>query len=464
MMGPVLPSFAQTGELGVPVRDITQEQVSEAQLRAAVASRTLTWLTGNSANNDYVSVGRIANFFGFVGLRVASGQSLSRSAVAHDTLAILTDAQRAELIALGHDQAEALSQTHAARTRMNRALEGLLIGDDIAYEDFLDIGREYGAGEAELGRYIAQRLGDVSQGLSEDQKTQLVAIRAAYISGQGQLIELEKPRIKLGENEKIELVNTAARFLSWSTGSPEYNDFEVVGKPSQHFGFVSLRVDSNHGVKRGAVANEVRELLTPEQIGALDKAAKHNAERFGAFLEARAKLMRLYETALSGKVIDTQKAVKLGEAVGLIEAEMTWVQAVAMLAVRDLLSEAQTTELIAMRAKYTAAEPAAWSEDVTIRGRQLFAQCALCHNAGSDYAIAPDLTGIVGGKVAGNAAFDNYSPALTAYSKQHKSWTPQALDSFLAAPQDFIEGTFMGYSGLEEAKDRDAIIAYLETQ
>jgi len=88
------------------VRDITDIQVKERQLQEAVASRTLTWLTGSSSNNDYISVGRTANYFGFVGLRVSSGQSLSRSDVANDTLAVLTQTQRQNLIAVLDQQRE----------------------------------------------------------------------------------------------------------------------------------------------------------------------------------------------------------------------------------------------------------------------------------------------------------------------------------------------------------------------
>lgn len=62
-----------------PLNDLSSHQVDTQQLRSALSSRTLTWLTGTSANNDYISVGRLANFFGFVALRVSSGHSLTRA-------------------------------------------------------------------------------------------------------------------------------------------------------------------------------------------------------------------------------------------------------------------------------------------------------------------------------------------------------------------------------------------------
>ena len=209
------------------IRDIENIEVNERQLKEAVASRTLTWLTGSSSNNDYISVGRTANYFGFVGLRVASGQSLSRNKVASDTLAILTASQRKSFIDLLADQKDAFHRTAAARFSINRALEGMLIGESISEEAFLDLGRDYGASEAELGRVIAQRLGDVAQSLTEAQKAALANVRALHISAQGQTIERAGLKLKLAKEDKKELVNIAARFLSWTTGSRVFNDFEV---------------------------------------------------------------------------------------------------------------------------------------------------------------------------------------------------------------------------------------------
>ena len=155
---------------GSALRDLSGYDVDEAQLRSAVASRTLTWLTVISANNDYVSVGRMAKFFGFVALRVSSGQSLTRAHVARDTLAVLGSSQIDVLVALLDEQTPPHAATQAARVEMNRALERLLVGETVALDDFLLLGRTYGAAEAELGRAIAQRFGEIAASLTSEQK------------------------------------------------------------------------------------------------------------------------------------------------------------------------------------------------------------------------------------------------------------------------------------------------------
>ncbi|MEL7277474.1 MAG: hypothetical protein AAGK98_13465, partial [Pseudomonadota bacterium] len=122
-----LPAGAQ--DAPAALRDLSHEEVGQQQLRSAVASRTLTWLTGTASNNDYISVGRLANFFGFVALRVSSRQSLTRAHVARDTLSVLEPSQIEVLTTLLEEQVPAHRATQDARIQMNRSLERLAAGE-----------------------------------------------------------------------------------------------------------------------------------------------------------------------------------------------------------------------------------------------------------------------------------------------------------------------------------------------
>ena len=449
---------------GTPLRDLSGHDVEEAQLRSAVASRTLTWLTGTSANNDYISVGRMANFFGFVALRVSSGQSLTRAHVARDTLAVLEPPQIEEgLVALLDEQIQPHAETQAVRIEMNRLLERLLVGEDITRGDFLALGRRYGAAEAELGRVIAQRLGEIASTLTSEQRDKLAAIRAAHATGQPETAPAPANRVRLPNVDRQELVNLAARFLSWTTGSPDFNDFEVVGKPSQHFGFVSLSLASGHSMRRGAVAREVIDMLTQDQRDMLEVAVAQNTALFPEFLAARSALMRELEVALQGDVIDAETIQRLGAKVGEIEAQMTWAQATAMLNVRDALSVEQLDALLAMRARYTVSEAETVQRDGVEHGRQLFAQCVLCHTPSRANAIAPSLANIVGRDIAADVGFDLYSPALRRFAQSEESWTVDLLNAFLQSPRKLVPGTTMGFDGFAAQQDRAALIDYLAT-
>lgn len=454
------PSFAKTDTQAV--RDISQIEVDEEKLRQAIASRTLTWLTGSSSNNDYVSVGRLANFFGFVALRVSSNHSLSRSAVAKEALHVLNKRQQNALVLLVEDQKIAFQDVQTARFEMNRALEGLLVGEEISREEFLVLGERYGAAEAELGRVIGQRLGEVGTSLSAGQKTKLSDIRERYVSGNASKTKIKGIKTKLPKADKKELINLGARLLSWTTGNEAFNDFEVVGKPSQHFGFVSLRIESNHGVKRGAVANEVLDLLSPDQKKPIDRSTQYNIEAFDDFMTLRKTLMRTLEVALEGKIISKEDVLEIGSKMGRKEADMTWSQAMAMLDVRDNMTDAQRTALLDLRSKYTG-KSSKLPDDLFSRGRQLYAQCALCHSE-SGASVGPTLTNLVNRKVASDRNYSNYSPAIKSFAIENPIWSEDLLDEFLKSPKDIMPGTYMGYSGLEDQKDREALLIYLKKQ
>lgn len=444
------------------IRDISKIEVNEQQFLDAVASRTLTWLTGSSSENDHVSVGRLANFFGFVGLRVASGHSLTRSDIAMDTIAVLNDVQLNDLIAVLQNQSMLLKETHLARKNMNRALEGLLLGEELSVVSFLELGRNYGKHEAALGSVIAENFGEVARSLTPSQKKTLSQIRSAHISGNGHKIERQKLKLNISRDQKQELVNIAARFLSWTTGTQQYNDFEVVGKPSQHFGFVSLRKESNHGVKRGDIAKEVIQILSSQQLDQLRVAARNNVEVFSEFVRARAKLMRAYEVALLGEDIDTALVEELGNRIGELEARMTWAQAGAMLRVRETLVDAQSISLLNMRKKYVAKADVSLPYDPIERGRQLFSQCALCHSTSNERAVGPNIGAIVNRRIASDPTYDGYSTALREFAASGISWTEVNLDNFLMSPRSFVPGTYMSFDGLEQKADRAALIAYLK--
>jgi cytochrome c len=92
-------------------------------------------------------------------------------------------------------------------------------------------------------------------------------------------------------------------------------------------------------------------------------------------------------------------------------------------------------------------------------GAQAFAPCSACHTVteGAGALIGPNLWGVAGRAVAGVPGFD--------YSQELKSvggtWTPERLDAFLRDPQAFAPGTRMGYVGVAEQADREALVSYL---
>jgi len=94
-----------------------------------------------------------------------------------------------------------------------------------------------------------------------------------------------------------------------------------------------------------------------------------------------------------------------------------------------------------------------------IDGSKVFKKCAACHSIaqGGGNKIGPALWGVLGRK-AGSVSDYKYSKAMAAYGKQ---WSFEEMNGFLIKPKDWIKGTKMSFAGLKNAKERAAVILYM---
>ena len=92
-------------------------------------------------------------------------------------------------------------------------------------------------------------------------------------------------------------------------------------------------------------------------------------------------------------------------------------------------------------------------------GEKIFKKCAACHSIAKSGGnkIGPALWGVLGRKT-GSVSGYKYSKAMAAYEK---TWTFEEMNGFLIKPKGWIKGTKMSFAGLKNAKDRAAVILYM---
>ena len=92
-------------------------------------------------------------------------------------------------------------------------------------------------------------------------------------------------------------------------------------------------------------------------------------------------------------------------------------------------------------------------------GKKVFKKCAACHSIAENGAnkIGPALWGVLGRK-AGSLSDYKYSKAMAAYAKP---WSFEEMNGFLIKPKDWIKGTKMSFAGLKNAKERAAVILFM---
>jgi cytochrome c len=122
-----------------------------------------------------------------------------------------------------------------------------------------------------------------------------------------------------------------------------------------------------------------------------------------------------------------------------------------------LTASAFIDEPVLTNDEYLAVAP--WADADVQLGERIAFQCKACHTLQRDGVImvGPNLFGVFGRAAASTNGFD-YSPAL---QNAGLTWSPTALDAWLANPARFLPGNRMPFAGISDKADRDALIAYL---
>jgi cytochrome c len=96
-------------------------------------------------------------------------------------------------------------------------------------------------------------------------------------------------------------------------------------------------------------------------------------------------------------------------------------------------------------------------------GARAFTPCRACHSLDpAERGLpGPNLSGLIGRAVAGNADFD-YSPVLRKARDEGLRWDAKRLETFLADPAAMFPGLWMSMRGIEDPAERQALVRFLE--
>lgn len=117
-----------------------------------------------------------------------------------------------------------------------------------------------------------------------------------------------------------------------------------------------------------------------------------------------------------------------------------------------------TTRALLLACMMLASTSATAEED----GARLFEPCRACHSLdpAKRGLPGPNLAGLPGRRVGGDAAFD-YSPVLRKAREDGLVWDEARLDKFLTDPDEMFPGLWMTTRRMEDAPDRRALVRFL---
>ncbi len=435
---------------------------SAKDISMALYSKGFAWLSGSPADNEKLSIGKNAQFFGFVAVRYQSGRVAKRGELGRAFYELATPEQRAIMLEAVKAEEAPLAAWWETRSKIMRILEHhLYTGEAIDQEKIASLAREFGWLNAEVALHEARAYAAVEDLLTKEQWKILRAIRkdpalaAKAKKDRGRIRHEELSRELSAQYEDL-----FAKAFTWLTGTMDDNEVIPLGQPAQFFGFVSIRHKSGHGASRGKISKQFQQVLNSKQQGIVRKATNQLVPIVSSFKSKRREFLReMDKLRKAPETFSFERYKSIATELGLLEIKAAIAEAEAYQKIRASLSEKQDNAMMAIRSEYILDSKSMEKMDTLQRGETLYNLCQSCH---ATPQIAPTLRNIFKSPIANVRGYD-YSDAMKQSAKEHSIWNEDTLDGFLAGPSKYTPGTKMGFQGLLNEEERNAIIEYLKS-
>jgi len=93
-------------------------------------------------------------------------------------------------------------------------------------------------------------------------------------------------------------------------------------------------------------------------------------------------------------------------------------------------------------------------------GEAVYSRCLACHSL-AYHRTGPKHCGLFGRRAGHAPGFEEYSAAM---KRSRLVWNEKTLNRFLENPMKGVPGTTMTYAGVQDAKERADLIAYLKQE
>ncbi len=199
--------------------------------------------------------------------------------------------------------------------------------------------------------------------------------------------------------------------------------------------------------------------LTPTSRGVLKNTTSELFPMVSAFKDKRTELLlELDKLRKDSDSFSLGRYRNIAQELGLLEIQCSIIEAKSYHGIRSSMTEKQSTAMMGVRSEYILDPKEMENLSIRQRGEALYNLCHTCH---SNPLIAPSLENLFDRPIAGVKGYD-YSDGLTKVSSEKGHWTNETLDDFLARPSGFAPGTKMGFQGLLNPADREALIEHLK--
>ena len=364
--------YAQAEEHHTPQRtghrqySIEQAVSDRAQLNT-IAFDGLAFLTGNFGSCTFLPPGKVSDYFGFQYMRdIDAGEKGHNTSfltrIAHNTLAILTDEQRAELIALGTEQAPLFRELAFKRFPLIKAFQRQLEGDFPLGSNGLDRKSviTYSAAMWERDGLLAFRraqvCGGIIRSISATQKADLAKLK---FGDSGTWPEIPEPIDKqsFSHDVHVAVMTYASELFSWYAGSVDADVYFCPERHGTYFGAFYMKDAPAMGKRNYSISTSLTgdsgeaflAALTSPQRQLITSLPNLQRKDLAEIVKTRRAISMELRKFMKQGMADKALVLKLSRRYGELDGEMSYYYATHFSAVGKTLNAEQKTALIKLR-------------------------------------------------------------------------------------------------------------------
>jgi len=343
--------------LGPPTQPYSIEQaISDRAQLHTIAFAGLAFLTGDFGCDTFLPPGKVSDYFGFqymrdIDAREGGHNTSFLTRIAQNMLAILNNAQKAQLLALAKEQENNIRQFAERRLPLIKAFRRNLEGDLPAGRKGLDQGAvvKCSADLYELDGLLAfQRakvMGGIICGLNDQQKAALARLKFGDSRTWPDLPEQLDKR-SMSHEVNVAMMTYASEMFAWYAGSLEADTYFCPERHGMYFGGFGMKTAPAMGKQNYSISTSLTGDSGEAFLGTLSDAQRKLltdlVELQRPDLAEIVKTRRAIATELRrfqrGESADPAKVLSLSRRYGELDGELSYLYATAFAKVGQTLT------------------------------------------------------------------------------------------------------------------------------
>lgn len=360
------PQPPRRGPRGPGKYSIEQAISDRAQLNT-IAFDGLAFLTGDFNCDTFLPPGKVSDFFGFQNMRDIDGAAMGHNTdfltrIANNTLRILNEDQKAQLVELGKRQAPQISELALKRLPLIKAFCRNLAGDFPAGSQGLDreAAIKYTSGIFELSGQLAferaEVYGKIIHSLTDAQKAEFAKLKFGDSRTWPDVPEAFDKRT-VSHPVHVAMMTYAGEYFSWYAGSVEADTYFCPEGHGTYFGSFYMKDapavhQKNYSISTALTGDSGEAFLAAlnptqrEQVTSLVELQRKDLQDIVSTRRAVATELRHF---LSGGSANKEKVLGLCRHYGELDGELSYCYAIHFAEVNKTLTAEQRATLKKLR-------------------------------------------------------------------------------------------------------------------